>query len=119
MDIVGRGELDREKLIILLPEFEKYSDEVIEQILLEAKYSRYIEKQQRQIDKMHDMLKVKIPEGFEFKKVSGLSNEIVEKLETANPPTLFGASQISGVTPAAMEILHIYIKMAQKGDKRI
>ncbi|MEA3418186.1 MAG: tRNA uridine-5-carboxymethylaminomethyl(34) synthesis enzyme MnmG [Campylobacterota bacterium] len=118
MDIVGRGELDREKLIILLPEFDKYSDEVIEQILIEAKYSRYIEKQQRQIDKMHDMLKVKIPEGFDFKKVSGLSNEIVEKLETANPPTLFGASQISGVTPAAMEILHVYIKMAQKSSSK-
>ncbi len=114
MDIIGRGEYDKRKLLIMLPEFEKYSDEVLEQILIEAKYSRYIEKQQQQIDRMHEMLHVKIPEDFDFKKVSGLSNEIVEKLGIANPPTLFGASEISGVTPAALEIIHIYIKMAQK-----
>jgi tRNA uridine 5-carboxymethylaminomethyl modification enzyme len=64
---------------------------------------------------MHVMLKVKIPEGFDYKKVSGLSNEIVEKLQRAPPPTLFGASQISGITPAALEIIHIYIKMGQRG----
>jgi tRNA uridine 5-carboxymethylaminomethyl modification enzyme len=61
------------------------------------------------------MLKVKIPVGFDFRKVSGLSNEIVEKLERATPPTLFTASQISGVTPASLDILHVYIKMAQRG----
>lgn len=114
MDVIGRGAFDRSKLIALLPEFDKYGDEVIDQILVEAKYSRYIEKQQHQIDRMHDRLKVKIPEDFSYEKVSGLSNEIVEKLQRATPPTLFGASQISGVTPAALEILHIYIKMAQR-----
>ncbi len=114
MDIIGRGDFDREKIIELLPEFDKYNDEVIEQILVEAKYSRYIEKQQIQIDKMHDMLKIKIPKDFAYEKVSGLSNEIVEKLQRATPPTLFGASQISGVTPAALEIMHIYIKMGQR-----
>ena len=114
MDVIGRGEFDRSKLITLLPEFDQYGDEVIDQILVEAKYSRYIEKQQHQIDRMHDRLKVKIPKDFAYEKVSGLSNEIVEKLQRATPPTLFGASQISGVTPAALEILHIYIKMAQR-----
>jgi len=115
IDILGRGEFSKEKLIALLPDFAKYSDEVLDQILVESKYSRYIEKQQQQIDRMHHMLKVKIPVGFDFKKVSGLSNEIVEKLERATPPTLFTASQISGVTPASLDILHVYIKMAQRG----
>ncbi|SHO81557.1 tRNA uridine 5-carboxymethylaminomethyl modification enzyme GidA [hydrothermal vent metagenome] len=114
IDVIGRGEYSREKLITIIPHFDKYSDTVIEQILIDAKYSRYIEKQLVQVDKMRDMLKIKIPEGFDFRKVSGLSNEIVEKLETSTPPTLFGASQISGVTPASLEILHVYIKMAQR-----
>ncbi len=114
IDVIGRGEYDREKLIKIVPEFDKYNNDVIEQILIDAKYSRYIEKQLVQVDKMKDMLKIKIPQDFDFKKVSGLSNEIVEKLETSTPPTLFGASQISGVTPASLEILHVYIKMAQK-----
>lgn len=117
MDVIGRGDFNREKLVTLLPEFDKYDDEVIEQILIEAKYSRYIEKQQQQILHMDDMLKIKIPEGFVYKNIAGLSNEIVEKLELATPPTLFAASQISGVTPAALEIIHVHIKMAQRGKR--
>ncbi|AKF25681.1 glucose-inhibited division protein A [Sulfurovum lithotrophicum] len=115
IDVIGRGDFNRDKLVSLLPEFDKYDDEVMEQILVEAKYSRYIEKQQIQIDQMKDMLKIKIPEDFTYKNVSGLSNEIVEKLEKANPTTLFAASEISGVTPAALEIIHVYIKMSQRG----
>ncbi|ADV47110.1 tRNA uridine-5-carboxymethylaminomethyl(34) synthesis enzyme MnmG [Nitratifractor salsuginis] len=116
IDLLARiAEPSREKLLELLPEFAKYPDEVIEQILVEAKYYRYIEKQQQQIDRMHEMHTVRIPEDFDYRKVQGLSNEIVEKLEKATPPTLFEASRISGITPAAIEILHVYIKMAQKG----
>jgi len=115
IDVIGRGDFDKDKLLRLVPEFEKYSDDVIEQILIEAKYSRYIQKQQEQIDKMKDMLKIKIPQDFNYKKVSGLSNEIVEKLEAIRPQTLFNASEISGVTPAAIEIIHVYIKMSQRG----
>ena len=114
LDLLGRASMTTQKMLALAPFLEKYSVEVMNQLLIEAKYSRYIEKQQNQVDKMKDMLKVKIPTGFDFSKVSGLSNEIVEKLTTITPPTLFNASEISGVTPAALEILHIYIKMAQK-----
>ena len=117
IDVIGRGDFNREKLITLLPDFDKYNDEVMEQILVEAKYSRYIEKQQQQILKMDDMLKIKIPQSFVYNNISGLSNEIVEKLEIATPPTLFAASQISGVTPAALEIIHVHIKMAQRGKR--
>ena len=114
LDVIGRGDFDREKLITLLPHFDKYDDEVIVQILTEAKYSRYIEKHQQQILNMDDMLKIKIPQNFEYNNISGLSNEIKEKLSIATPPTLFSASQISGVTPASLEIIHVHIKMRQK-----
>ncbi|PHS34571.1 MAG: tRNA uridine-5-carboxymethylaminomethyl(34) synthesis enzyme MnmG [Sulfurovum sp.] len=117
MDVIGRGDINREKLTTLLPDFDKYEDEVIEQILIEAKYSRYIEKQQAQILQMDDMLKIKIPLDFVYNSISGLSNEVIEKLELATPPTLFSASQISGVTPAALEIVHVHIKMRQKARK--
>jgi len=114
IDVIGRGDFDKEKLLLLLPEFEQYNDEVIEQILIEAKYSRYIDKQHDQIEKMKDMLSIKIPEDFNYRNISGLSTEIIEKLEKFTPPTLQAASQISGITPAAVEIVHIYIKMRQK-----
>ncbi|HHD75986.1 MAG TPA: tRNA uridine-5-carboxymethylaminomethyl(34) synthesis enzyme MnmG [Campylobacterales bacterium] len=114
LDLLGRSTMNKTKMLAIVPELQKYKDEVIEQLIIEAKYARYIEQQQKQVDKMKDMLKVKIPDGFDFTKVSGLSNEIVEKLQKHTPPTLFNASEISGVTPASLEILHIYIKMAQK-----
>ena len=118
IDLLARiNDPSREKLLQLLPDFAHYSDEAIEQILIEAKYYRYIEKQQQQIERMKGMHQVNIPEDFDYRKVQGLSNEIVEKLEKATPPTLFEASRISGITPAAIEILHVYIKMAQKGKK--
>ncbi|RUM74934.1 MAG: tRNA uridine-5-carboxymethylaminomethyl(34) synthesis enzyme MnmG, partial [Sulfurovum sp.] len=78
---------------------------------------RYIEKQQQQILQMDDMLKIKIPKDFVYSSVAGLSNEIIEKLHKIMPPTLFSASQISGVTPAALEIIHVHIKLRQKGKK--
>ncbi|EAL7635201.1 tRNA uridine-5-carboxymethylaminomethyl(34) synthesis enzyme MnmG, partial [Campylobacter lari] len=74
----------------------------------------YIAMQKAQIEKMKNLSDLKIPENFDFKSVSGLSNEVVEKLQKFNPPTIFAASQISGITPAALDILHIYIKMKKQ-----
>ena len=118
IDVVARQkEPTVEKLIAIIPELEKYSKEALEQILIEAKYYRYIEKQKSQIDNMHKMLKVKIPQDFDYNIVEGLSNEVKEKLIKATPPTLQNASLISGITPAAIEILHVYISMKQRGKK--
>ncbi len=112
--LVARKSFDVDKMIKLVPELDKYAPYIKDEILVEGKYARYIDKQTQEIQRMKKYLKVTIPEGFEFKKVSGLSNEIVEKLEQFNPPTLQAAMNISGITPAAIEILHIYIRMGQK-----
>jgi tRNA uridine 5-carboxymethylaminomethyl modification enzyme len=112
--IVGRHTFNKEKLLKMFPEFAEFSDEAIEQILIEARYHHYIERQKAQIDKMKEMLSVKIPEDFEYRGIPGLSREIVEKLEKYRPNTLFQASEISGVTPAAIDILHMYINMRRK-----
>jgi len=112
--IVARKSFSMDKLEKLLPEMSKFSPYIQEQILVEAKYARYIEKQLVEIEKMKKNLHIKIPESFDFASVRGLSNEMVEKFNTFTPATLQAASQISGVTPAAVEILHIYIKMSQK-----
>ena len=109
--IVARKSFTGEKLRKLDPFFEALDEASLEQILTEAKYQHYIAEQKKQIDRMKDMMSVKIPEGFSFRGISGLSNEVVEKLERFAPPTLFAASEISGVTPAAIDILHIYIKI--------
>ncbi|MEA2090735.1 MAG: tRNA uridine-5-carboxymethylaminomethyl(34) synthesis enzyme MnmG [Campylobacterota bacterium] len=114
--LVARKTFDVAKMIKIVPELDKYDSYIKEEILVEGKYARYIDKQSQEIERMKKYLKVAIPEGFDFKNVSGLSKEIVEKLETFNPPTLQSAMQISGITPAAIEILHIYIRIAKKKE---
>ncbi len=115
--LLARKSMTVEKMLRLVPELGKYSRYIQEEILTEAKYHRYIIKQEQEIEKMKKYLQVKIPENFDFSKVSGLSKEIQEKLFEFSPPTLQAASQISGVTPAAIEILHIYIKMENQKKK--
>ena len=115
--LVARKTFDIKKMLRLVPEIAQYDAYIQEEILVEGKYYRYILKQEEEIQKMKKYLKISIPQNFNFKSISGLSKEIVEKLESFNPPTLQAASQISGITPAAIEILHIYIKMAAKGKK--
>lgn len=112
--IVARKSFTQEKLEFLAPNLSDFTQAAKEQILIESKYKSYIAKQKSQIELMKDMINVKIPENFNFEIVDGLSNEIKEKLKTFNPPTLEAAKQISGVTPAAIDILHIYIRMQDK-----
>lgn len=112
--LVSRKSFELDKLVKLIPSFATLDPYIQEQILIEAKYARYVEKQSDDIERMSKMLHIAIPENFDFASVSGLSNEIVDKLGKFNPPTLQAASQISGMTPAALDILQIYIKMAQR-----
>ncbi|NHH20094.1 tRNA uridine-5-carboxymethylaminomethyl(34) synthesis enzyme MnmG [Campylobacter jejuni] len=112
--IVARASFDIEKLKKLDPVFETMDHYSLREILNEAKYYHYISMQKAQVEKMKNLSELKIPENFDFKSVSGLSNEVVEKLNHHKPPTIFAASQISGITPAALDILQIYIKMQKK-----
>ncbi|WP_170878942.1 tRNA uridine-5-carboxymethylaminomethyl(34) synthesis enzyme MnmG [Campylobacter coli] len=112
--IVARSSFDIEKLKKLNTIFENMDNYSLREILNEAKYYHYISMQKAQVEKMKNLSELKIPENFDFKSVSGLSNEVVEKLNHHKPPTIFAASQISGITPAALDILQIYIKMQKK-----
>ena len=112
--LVARKTFTVEKMLKIVPELEKFNDYIREEILVEGKYARYIEKQSDEIQRMKKYLKVAIPEGFDFTNVSGLSKEVQEKLAIFAPPTLQAAMNISGITPAAIEILHIYIKISKR-----
>ncbi|HED7976019.1 TPA: tRNA uridine-5-carboxymethylaminomethyl(34) synthesis enzyme MnmG [Campylobacter coli] len=112
--IVARSSFDIEKLKKLNTIFENMDEYSLREILNEAKYYHYIAMQKSQVEKMKNLIDMKIPSDFDFTGVSGLSNEVVEKLQKHKPLTLFAASEISGITPAALDILQIYIKMQKK-----
>ncbi len=114
IDIVGRNTITEQKFDKLVPSLAHLESYLKQQVITEAKYYRYVHKQQKQIDKMKKMLKMKIPEDFIYDDIPGLSNEVIEKLKKFNPPTLFNAGEISGITPAAVDILHLYINMKNK-----
>lgn len=118
IDLIGRNTIDKEKFDVLVPILKELDDYFKEQIIIEAKYYRYIQKQQKQIEKMKKMLKLNIPENFSYRGLPGLSNEVVEKLEKHRPPTLYNASLISGITPAALDIIHLNLNMFVTNTKK-
>lgn len=114
VDLIGRNSIDAAKFDKLVPSYSSMDEYIKEQIIIEAKYYRYIQKQQKQIEKMKKMLKASIPDDFSYRGLPGLSNEVIEKLEKHRPPTLFNASLISGITPAALDIIHLNLNMFSK-----
>lgn len=118
IDLIGRNTIDKDKFDVIVPSLKDIDEYLKEQIIIEAKYYRYIQKQQKQIEKMKKMLKLSIPEEFSYKGLPGLSNEVVEKLEKHRPPTLYNASLISGITPAALDIIHLNLNMFVTSNKK-
>ncbi|WP_034584260.1 tRNA uridine-5-carboxymethylaminomethyl(34) synthesis enzyme MnmG [Helicobacter pametensis] len=112
--IVGRDSFDNSKLRRFNTVFERMSNRALEQIRIQSKYFHYIERQKESIAKMDEILKVKIPQDFIYDDISGLSLEVIEKLNKHRPINLFQASQISGITPASIDILHLYIHLRSK-----
>lgn len=114
INLIGRSSFDKEKLVKLLPNTAKLDDDIKDLILTECKYYHYIKKQQKQIEKMKNYINVKIPDDFVYDDLPGLSFEIVEKLKKVRPSTLFAASQVSGVTPAAIDVILMHVKLLKK-----
>lgn len=117
--IVGRDSFDNEKLRKFDLMFESMSQRALEQIRILCKYHSYIQKQYESIAKMNQMLEVKIPDDFIFEGIPGLSLEVIEKLNLFRPRSLFNASQISGITPASLDVLHLYIHLRKAQKKSI
>jgi len=90
------------------------SVEEIRHIESEVKYEGYLKRQTKEIAQIIKLERERIPENIEFKKISGLSAEVIEKLEKFNPKTIGEAKRIPGVTPAAIINIHVYIKIKNK-----
>jgi tRNA uridine 5-carboxymethylaminomethyl modification enzyme len=81
-----------------------------EEIQLRLKYKGYIERQSEQVNRFKKLEKTRIPDDIDYLSLSGLSNEVVEKLSRIRPLSLGQASRISGVTPAAVSILQVHLR---------
>ncbi|WP_341327284.1 tRNA uridine-5-carboxymethylaminomethyl(34) synthesis enzyme MnmG [Methylotuvimicrobium sp. KM2] len=109
MDLLRRPEVDIERLLSFI-ERDEIPGQVSEQVAIQAKYSGYIDRQQTEIDKTKRYDHLRLPETIDYRNVSGLSNEVCEKLRKQQPETLGQASRIPGVTPAAISLLLVHLK---------
>jgi tRNA uridine 5-carboxymethylaminomethyl modification enzyme len=87
---------------------------VVATIETETKYAGYISQQQRQIDRLRDSELRRIPAGFQFADIPGLSTEAKQKLERVRPQTLGQAGRIPGITPAAVAVLDVYLSLGAR-----
>ena len=104
--LLTRPDIDEDKIISLTENQEK----LFKRASIEIKYKGYIEKQLREISKNRKQNDKKIPDDFSYKNISGLSNEVVEKLTKTKPQTIGSASRIEGVTPAAINLILVVMK---------
>ena len=104
--ILTRPDIDENTIFETAEEDKKY----LARAAVEIKYKGYIEKQLREIHKNKKQNHKKIPINFSYASLSGLSNEVVEKLLKAKPETIGSAARIEGVTPAAINIILVMLK---------
>jgi tRNA uridine 5-carboxymethylaminomethyl modification enzyme len=98
-----------EHLPLLQKKLNNYPSEIIEQASIQIKYDVYIGKEKELVERMAQLEDLKIPETFDYKKISSLGNEAREKLSKIRPATLGQASRISGINPSDVQILMVFM----------
>ena len=109
-DLLAYGEIDWNRLANVWQQLNGTRKDVVEQLEIEAKYRGYLQRQESDIAAFRKDEAMKIPADIDYKKIGGLSNEVVMRLNKVRPETLGAASRISGVTPAAVTAVLGYVK---------
>ncbi|MEF2097588.1 MULTISPECIES: tRNA uridine-5-carboxymethylaminomethyl(34) synthesis enzyme MnmG [Peribacillus] len=112
-DLLKRPEMDYSHIQKLAPSDVELSDEVTEQVEIQIKYEGYIEKSLQQVDRLKKMENKKIPENIDYDAISGLATEARQKLKQVHPLSVAQASRISGVNPADVSILLVYLEQGK------
>ena len=113
-ELIKRPELDYAKLAPLDTERPALSDAVTEQVTIHIKYEGYIKRQLKQVEQFKKFESKKIPENFDYDDVSSLRTEARQKLKEYRPVNIGQASRISGVSPADVSVLLVYMEQMKK-----
>nr|WP_106782057.1 tRNA uridine-5-carboxymethylaminomethyl(34) synthesis enzyme MnmG [Lysinibacillus timonensis] len=113
VDLLKRPEMNYELVTSLTPSNLDLTDEEKEQIEIQIKYEGYIQKALVQVEKLHKMEDKKIPENIDYDDISSLATEAREKLKEVRPLSIAQASRISGVNPADISILLVYLEQGK------
>lgn len=109
-ELLKRPEVEIDKLSELISDLKEFPNDILSEIETEIKYSGYIEKQLREVEKFKKFENMKLPEDLNYYEIPGLSNEMKEKFSKIRPTSIGQALRIPGVTPAAISAIQIYLK---------
>jgi len=117
-ELLKRPEVEIKTLSELIPDLKEFSDDILSEIETEIKYSGYINKQLKEVEKFKKLESMKLPEDLNYYEIPGLSNEMKEKFSRVRPTSIGQALRIPGVTPAAISAIQIYLKK-HSGSKAV
>ena len=117
-DLLSYSEITLAKLEALWPELCSLEKHIAEQLEIEAGYAVYLARQEADVAAVRKDEKLKIPEDFDYSKLSGLSNELRHKLERIRPANLGQAGRIDGMTPAALTLLLVHLGRRDRNTDR-
>ena len=109
-ELLKRPEVEINKLSELISDLKEFPNDILSEIETEIKYSGYIEKQLREVEKFKKFESMKLPEDLNYYEIPGLSNEMKEKFSKIRPTSIGQALRIPGVTPAAISAIQVYLK---------
>lgn len=118
-ELLRRPEISFAQLARLDEQCSRVRPDVAEQVEIQVKYEGYLQRQEEMVERFRIMENQAIPDEMDFTAVPGLSMEVREKLQTIRPHSLGQASRISGITPAALAVLMVYIKKHETGNSRM
>ncbi|HCY9527290.1 TPA: tRNA uridine-5-carboxymethylaminomethyl(34) synthesis enzyme MnmG, partial [Staphylococcus aureus] len=113
IDLLRRPEMTYDIILEILEEEHQLNADVEEQVEIQTKYEGYINKSLQQVEKVKRMEEKKIPEDLDYSKIDSLATEAREKLSEVKPLNIAQASRISGVNPADISILLIYLEQSK------
>ena len=116
-ELMSYSEIEFDHLRAIWPELSKVSDSIAEQIKTDAAYSVYMQRQQADIDSVAADENRTIPPHFDYGSISGLSNEMKQKLETVRPTSIGQAGRIDGITPACLTLVLAHVKKQNNSQK--
>lgn len=109
-DLLSYPTIDMDRIISIWPEFSQFAEVTREALQTEAQYAVYLDRQKNDIVAMERDEKLHIPESLNYAGISGLSNELKQKLENRKPATIAEAQRVEGMTPAAVALLIAQIR---------
>jgi tRNA uridine 5-carboxymethylaminomethyl modification enzyme len=102
--------MDRASFRKVFPGSQKIDDELLDEIIEDARYAPYVARQDAEIRDLKASGALQIPDGLSYASIPGLSNEMVERLTASRPATLADAGRVRGITPAALAALMVHSK---------